>query len=211
MSTLLLDRSEILTRIPHQGDMCLLDGVIRCDAQSIDCIAHIKAGRLHALRDSNLTTAARVPNHADNTDKTNHTPSDGRVSIVHSVEYAAQAAALHIGLAANFPGTEDTPHSKPAPVKQGVLAHIKNLTAHTLWLNSGFAESANNNSDSKTSESPAICTLIISTHCVLSNANSWIYSFSVAEMPENDTDLSSKAQVPAPEPLATGRFSIVCP
>ena len=62
---------DILTRLPHQGAMCLLASVLRWDAESITC---------HAL------------SHRDPDNPLRHR---GRLGPVCGIEYGLQAAALH--------------------------------------------------------------------------------------------------------------------
>lgn len=69
-----LTHSEICARIPHAGAMCLLDGVRRWDAATIDAVA-----RSHRDADNPLRAA-------------------GVLNAVTGVEYAAQAMAVHGGL-----------------------------------------------------------------------------------------------------------------
>jgi predicted hotdog family 3-hydroxylacyl-ACP dehydratase len=83
--TLLIDKSEIRTLIPHSGTMCLLDGVVRWDDESIVCIAHTHRHVNNPLR------------------------RDGQLSAVHALEYGAQAAAIHGGLRARAAGTTAPP------------------------------------------------------------------------------------------------------
>lgn len=71
---MLIDKYEIANRIPHAGDMCLLDGVIEWDATTIRCIS-----RSHRDADNPLRSRDRLP-------------------ALCGVEYAAQAMALHGGL-----------------------------------------------------------------------------------------------------------------
>lgn len=72
--TLLLGRAEIAALIPHEGAMCLLDGVLSWNRTSIACVASS-----HRSMDNPLAVAGRL---------------DG----VCGVEYAAQAMAVHGGL-----------------------------------------------------------------------------------------------------------------
>jgi predicted hotdog family 3-hydroxylacyl-ACP dehydratase len=69
----MLTRSQIQSRIPHGGTMCLLDSVQRWDATTITCQAA-------------ATTAAHP---------LAHTAGTQGVPAVAAVEYAAQAAAVH--------------------------------------------------------------------------------------------------------------------
>ncbi len=70
-----MTREQIASLIPHSGAMCLLDGVIQWDADHILCTS-----RSHRAVDNPL----RI---------------DGRLPAVCGVEYAAQAMAVHGGLA----------------------------------------------------------------------------------------------------------------
>lgn len=72
--TLLLDRAAIGRLIPHEGAMCLLDGVLAWDHASITCVASS-----HRATDNPMV-------------------SKGRLDAVCGVEYAAQAMAVHGGL-----------------------------------------------------------------------------------------------------------------
>jgi predicted hotdog family 3-hydroxylacyl-ACP dehydratase len=65
-----LQHDEIARLLPHKGAMCLLDNALDCNAESIRCLADA-ARPGHPLRDA------------------------AGVSVVHGVEYGAQAAALH--------------------------------------------------------------------------------------------------------------------
>jgi len=76
----LVGRAQIAGLIPHSGAMCLLDGVLQWDARHILCVS-----RSHRAGDNPLRAA-------------------GRLSAVCGVEYAAQAMAVHGGLAGKFSG-----------------------------------------------------------------------------------------------------------
>lgn len=69
-----MNREQIRRLIPHAGAMCLLDGVTHWDAQNIHCHSRSHRSPDHPLRQGQ------------------------RLSSVHLIEYAAQAAALHHGL-----------------------------------------------------------------------------------------------------------------
>lgn len=73
-----LDREGIAARIPHQGDMCLLDAVRHWSSEAIECESWLKGLDTHPLR------------------------SGGALSAVHAIEYAAQAMAVHGALIAGF-------------------------------------------------------------------------------------------------------------
>jgi hypothetical protein len=72
----MMDRQAIAARIPHQGSMCLLDTVLRWDAEEILC----QTGS-HLLADNPLRAA-------------------GRLGVANAIEYAAQAMAVHGALLA---------------------------------------------------------------------------------------------------------------
>lgn len=74
---MLLDRAWIAARIPHQGAMCLLEGVEYWDAQHVVCRA----------------VGHRFPD--------NPLRSEGRLASACGIEYAAQAMAVHGALLAN--------------------------------------------------------------------------------------------------------------
>jgi len=69
-----MTKADIARLIPHAGAMCLLDDVIRWDAAGIQCVS-----RGHRDPDNPLRT-------------------DGELSAICAIEYAAQAMALHGGL-----------------------------------------------------------------------------------------------------------------
>lgn len=71
MKPLLADRDWILAHIPHQGSMCLLDGVIDCGDAAVRCIAESHRDPANPLR------------------------AHGRLAAVCAIEYAAQTMAAH--------------------------------------------------------------------------------------------------------------------
>ena len=71
---MLIGRAEIEALIPHSGDMCLLDGVMRWDMTHITCIA-----LSHRNPDNPLTR-------------------HGKLHALSGIEFAAQAMAVHGGL-----------------------------------------------------------------------------------------------------------------
>ncbi len=71
---MLAGREEISRLIPHAGNMCLLDGVLQCDAQHIRCVSHS-----HRNQDNPLRTSEGLP-------------------LLCGIEYAAQAMAVHGGM-----------------------------------------------------------------------------------------------------------------
>lgn len=70
----MLDRNAIAARIPHHGDMCLLDAVVAWDSSSIRCTASSHRHGDNPLREG------------------------GRLGVAAGIEYAAQAMAVHGGL-----------------------------------------------------------------------------------------------------------------
>jgi len=77
---MLVTRERIAGLIPHSGAMCLLDGVVEWDASRILCMS-----RSHRAADNPLRTEGGLP-------------------AVCGVEYAAQAMAVHGGLAGKVGG-----------------------------------------------------------------------------------------------------------
>jgi predicted hotdog family 3-hydroxylacyl-ACP dehydratase len=73
---MLMDRSWIAARIPHHGDMCLLEQVLEWDAERVRC---------------------RAISHRD---VRNPLCSRDRLAAVCGIEYAAQAMAVHGALLA---------------------------------------------------------------------------------------------------------------
>ncbi|QHE88398.1 hotdog family protein [Hydrogenophaga sp. BPS33] len=71
-----MDKAWIAERIPHQGDMCLLDAVDGWSPDHIDC---------------------RATSH---TDPKNPLRAAGRLGAANGIEYAAQAMAVHGALVA---------------------------------------------------------------------------------------------------------------
>lgn len=80
---MLISRHELCALIPHDGSMCLLDGVEAWDAQRIVCVSN---------------------SHIDEANPLRH---EGVLAAVHGVEYAAQAMAVHGGLLAREAGEEN--------------------------------------------------------------------------------------------------------
>ena len=70
----MLDRNAIAARIPHHGDMGLLDAVVAWDSSSIRCTASSHRHGDNPLREG------------------------GRLGVAAGIEYAAQAMAVHGGL-----------------------------------------------------------------------------------------------------------------
>lgn len=85
LSDLLVNKSQIRKLIPHSGAMCLLDGVIQWDDESIVCLSNSHRDRSNPLR------------------------GNEQLSAVHALEYGAQAAAIHGGLRARSAGATAPP------------------------------------------------------------------------------------------------------
>jgi len=77
---MLIDKAEIQSLIPHAGAMCLLEAVTAWDEQSIACLTETHRDSANPLR------------------------RQGRLSVLHAVEYGAQAAAIHGALCARNAG-----------------------------------------------------------------------------------------------------------
>ena len=71
LNTSRLDRAWIAAHVPHQGSMCLLDGIEAWDAQHIECITGTHRDPANPLR------------------------AFGRLGAACGIEYAAQAMAVH--------------------------------------------------------------------------------------------------------------------
>jgi predicted hotdog family 3-hydroxylacyl-ACP dehydratase len=97
-----LNRDDIARRIPHQGDMCLLDAVTAWDDRQIQCLATSHQSPANPLR------------------------AQGRLGAACGVEYAAQAMAVHGALVGeSLAGSTDS----SAP-RAGYLASIRSVTLH---------------------------------------------------------------------------------
>lgn len=100
MSPATLDRAGIARRIPHQGSMCLLDGVQAWDGDEIRC---------------------RASSHRDGG---NPLRSHGRLGIACGIEYAAQAMAVHGTLLA---GADEPPRAGYLVAVRDVALHAERL------------------------------------------------------------------------------------
>jgi predicted hotdog family 3-hydroxylacyl-ACP dehydratase len=125
---MLIGREELCSLIPHDGSMCLLEGVERWDEKHIVC----------------TTTSHRL---ADNPLRSN-----GQLSAINGVEYAAQAMAVHGGLQARERGETNPP---------GFLAALRDVAMHVQRLD--------------TIEAP----LRIEAEELMRSGGSFIYQFSV--------------------------------
>lgn len=93
-----LDRAGIAALIPHDGAMCLLDGVLAWDAAHIDCV----------------TDSHRAPD--------NPLRRDGMLGVLCGIEYAAQAMALHGALSGGARA-----RSGALASLRGLAAHVERL------------------------------------------------------------------------------------
>lgn len=75
---MLADRAAIASLIPHTGNMCLLDGVLECDAQRVRCISGTHRDATNPMRSGDMLPA------------------------LCGIEYAAQAMAVHGAWDARF-------------------------------------------------------------------------------------------------------------
>lgn len=95
-----LDRAAIAARIPHQGEMCLLDTVLDWDAQRIRC----------------TSSSHRKPD--------NPLRARGELGAACGIEYAAQAMAMHGALLA---GPTDRPRAGYLTSVRGVNLNVARL------------------------------------------------------------------------------------
>lgn len=82
---MIIGRDELCSLIPHAGRMCLLDGVVSWDEQAIECVSRTHLDPDHPLR------------------------HNGELSVVHGLEYGAEAMAVHGGLLARAAGNRWSP------------------------------------------------------------------------------------------------------
>lgn len=99
-TSLLPERAWIAARIPHQGSMCLLERVLRWDAEHIHCLA-----TSHTAADHPLAVG-------------------GELGMANGIEYAAQAMAVHGALLA---GSETAPAAGFLTSVRDVLWHAPRL------------------------------------------------------------------------------------
>ena len=95
-----MTKADIARLIPHAGAMCLLDGVVRWDSARIRCVS-----RTHRDLENPLRAAGQLP-------------------AMCGIEYAAQAMAVHGGLAGIAGG-------KP---KAGYLVSLRNVVCRKRRL-----------------------------------------------------------------------------
>ena len=97
---LTLDHDWIAARIPHHGDMCLLDAVVDWSETAISC---------------------RATSHAD---PANPLRAADRLGAANGIEYAAQAMAVHGALLA---GSSDKPRQGYLTSVRSVSLHVARL------------------------------------------------------------------------------------
>lgn len=97
----MIDKEELCALIPHAGSMCLLDRVEYWGQTSIMCSSNSHLLSLNPLRTNN------------------------KLAAVCTVEYAAQAMAVHGGLLAREQGIQ--------PV-QGFIAALRDIRLHVDYL-----------------------------------------------------------------------------
>lgn len=93
----------IRTLLPHAGAMCLLEQVLRWDADSITCLTGSHRTLNNPLRGPNGLAA------------------------VNAIEYAAQAMALHAGLQSKADGLTDEKSENAANSAHGVIASVRSV------------------------------------------------------------------------------------
>jgi predicted hotdog family 3-hydroxylacyl-ACP dehydratase len=138
---MLMGHDELCALIPHSGTMCLLETVLEWQTESIVCTARSQCQADNPLR------------------------RDGVLSVVHGIEYAAQAMAVHGGLLARERG-----ESNPA----GFLAAVRDVRWQVESLHP-YPE------------------LRVEAHEQMRSGGSFIYEFSVSA--EGQTLLSGRATV----------------
>lgn len=104
-----LDHAGIAARVPHAGAMCLLERLLRWDADEIECSIANHADPEHPLRERDVTLDLGLP-----------APC--------AIEYAAQAMALHASLHASLQRAAGT---APTP---GFLASARDVQLHVPRL-----------------------------------------------------------------------------
>lgn len=98
-----LGRDDIARRIPHRGNMCLLDMVLAWDDRRIRCQAMSHLAPDHPLR------------------------AHGRLGAACGIEYAAQAMAVHGALVAE---SLSGGGAAKGPPRAGYLASLRKVTLH---------------------------------------------------------------------------------
>lgn len=117
----MLDRNWIASRIPHQGSMCLLDGVETWDQENIQCRASSHRAADNPLR------------------------AHDRLGAACGIEYAAQAMAVHGALLA--PADNPAPKAGFLVSVRGVQLNVARLDdiAEDLTIRANCIMSNENN------------------------------------------------------------------
>ncbi len=97
---MLAGKADIAKVIPHSGDMCLLDGVLECDAQRIRCISTTHREQANPMRSGDALLA------------------------LCGIEYAAQAMAVHGAWDAKF---DSKPRAGYLAALRDVACHVMRL------------------------------------------------------------------------------------
>jgi predicted hotdog family 3-hydroxylacyl-ACP dehydratase len=98
--SMVLDHAAIAARIPHQGNMCLLDSVVDWSETAISCSA------------------------SSHRDPSNPLRAEGRLGAANGIEYAAQAMAVHGSLLAQ---AGDQPRQGYLTSVRSVQFHVARL------------------------------------------------------------------------------------
>lgn len=98
-----LDHTGIAARVPHSGSMCLLDRLLRWDAQRIACTARSHRDPANPLR------------------------TGGGLLAPVAIEYASQAMALHGTLSAAATHPDAPPQPGFLAAVRGVKLHVARL------------------------------------------------------------------------------------
>lgn len=99
------DHDWIAARIPHQGTMCLLDGVVAWTSERVHCRASSHRDAMNPLR------------HRD------------RLGALCAIEYAAQAMAVHAALVANLSQRPQAGYLTSARAIELCVTRLDDITA----------------------------------------------------------------------------------
>lgn len=100
MQPITLDKTQICERIPHAGDMCLLEKMLSWDATHIKCSATSHVDSENPLRIKDKLTS------------------------IAAIEYAGQAMALHGGLISSGSSFGNSSGKRP---RKGYLASLREI------------------------------------------------------------------------------------
>jgi predicted hotdog family 3-hydroxylacyl-ACP dehydratase len=104
-----IDRTWMMSHIPHHGRMCLLDEVVLWDSDRIACVSGSHRAADNPLR------------------------AHGRLGIACGIEYAAQALAVHGALCAAAAPAPRAGGGGARPAR-GFLAGLRGVEFHALRL-----------------------------------------------------------------------------